>query len=414
MDWQRWIKGVSQEHLFFVLRSLIVAHLSEHSDSWEIKAQAGSWSLDTTIDRNGIGIDSLDLVAIASRVNQMFHLHEAGTEDYLLARRRFADWAAIIQDAWAQGVSKIQFYSSGSTHIRTSSSHSLASLLQEIESIDQFLPSVARFHGYVPLHHIYGFLFGFLLPVCRKAAFSDHHLQPVIKPLAPDDAVISFPDHVSLMLDNQSNTMRAGTIVSSSAPMPQSLWEQMDSASVKNCVEVYGSTETGGIGFRFSGQAPFQLMAHWQAGVNKDGMLQKKTLDEDLLCSSDPRVFALQDQLQWIDDQKFLVLGRKDAVVQVGGVNVNLARIREMMRNYPGIRDCAIRAMTPGEGHRLKAFLVLEHETAGENTFDEQRFLNDLKAWMADTLTECETPARIRIGEQLPRNAMGKPKDWKA
>ena len=91
MDWQRWIKGVSQEHLFFVLRSLMVAHLSEHRDSWEIKARAGSWSLDTTIDRDGIDIDSLDLIAIASRVNQMFHLHEAGTEDYLLARRRFAD-----------------------------------------------------------------------------------------------------------------------------------------------------------------------------------------------------------------------------------------------------------------------------------------------------------------------------------
>ena len=94
---------------------------------------------------------------------------------------------------------------------------------------------------------------------------------------------------------------------------------------------------------------------------------------------------------------QFHVLGRKDAVVQVGGVNVNLARIRETMQRYPGVRDCVIRAMTPGEGHRLKAFLVLEPEKAGEDSFDEQRFLNGLRAWMADTLTECETPAQIRI-----------------
>ena len=62
--------------------------------------------------------------------------------------------------------------------------------------------------------------------------------------------------------------------------------------------------------------------------------------------------------------------------------------------------------MAPGEGSRLKAFVV---SAPGA---DQEALLTALWAWTETRLTEPERPKSIIFGGQLPRNAMGKLSDW--
>jgi acyl-coenzyme A synthetase/AMP-(fatty) acid ligase len=95
--------------------------------------------------------------------------------------------------------------------------------------------------------------------------------------------------------------------------------------------------------------------------------------------------------------------------VQVGGVNVFPERVREVLKRHPAVADAAVRLMRPGEGTRLKAFVVPKVTTA-----DGEELGADLRAWMEQELTAPERPKAIRLGPALPVGSAGKSTDWAA
>jgi acyl-coenzyme A synthetase/AMP-(fatty) acid ligase len=113
------------------------------------------------------------------------------------------------------------------------------------------------------------------------------------------------------------------------------------------------------------------------------------------------------DHLEEAGDGGFVVRGRRDAVVQVAGVNVSPARVRDVLAAHPEVRDCAVRPMSPGEGARLKAFVVPAGGLA-----DPARARRELRAWLAERLAAPERPGALTFGTQLPRDAQGKQADW--
>jgi acyl-coenzyme A synthetase/AMP-(fatty) acid ligase len=62
--------------------------------------------------------------------------------------------------------------------------------------------------------------------------------------------------------------------------------------------------------------------------------------------------------------------------------------------------------MTPEEGSRLKSFVVPAPGT------DPAALRADLWRWSESRLTAPERPKAFKIGDELPRNVMGKLSDW--
>ena len=110
------------------------------------------------------------------------------------------------------------------------------------------------------------------------------------------------------------------------------------------------------------------------------------------------------DNLRWLDERRFVVNGRRDGAVQVGGVNVFPARVRDALLAHAGVADAAVRL--EADTGRLKAFVV---PAGGE---DGDALLDDLDRWCGDRLSAPERPRRFALGGALPVNAMGKPADW--
>jgi long-chain acyl-CoA synthetase len=96
---------------------------------------------------------------------------------------------------------------------------------------------------------------------------------------------------------------------------------------------------------------------------------------------------------------------RRDAAVQVGGVNVFPERVRQVLIEHPQVVDAAVRLMRPDEGLRLKAFVVPRPD-AGAG------FTQELRAWIDTRLAAPERPKAITLGQQLPRGQLGKAADW--
>lgn len=96
-------------------------------------------------------------------------------------------------------------------------------------------------------------------------------------------------------------------------------------------------------------------------------------------------------------------VGRRDGAVKVAGLNVWPDHVAGILRRAGGVADVAVRLHANG---RLKAFVV------PEDGLEEGDLAPLLDVVMARSLRDHERPRSFRFGTELPRNAMGKLKDW--
>lgn len=357
----------------------------------------------TRID-DDLGADSLNLMELATHVSRFFRLHETGLEDDLLRRRSIGDWTGTVLKSWKLSERKrISFLTSGSTGQPKECAHDWSSLEQEVRELARLVAGRARIVSTVPRHHIYGFLWTVLLPSYLGVPFLEaRQMLPggLIRSLRWGDLLVSFPMRWSQIAQSGLDFPPAVEGVTSTGPCPPGLAADLRALSLERLVEVYGSSETGGIGWREDPAEPYRLFPYWELAD-----------DERLVrCLPDGRrstPISAPDHLLR-QPGGFALAGRRDDAVQVGGVNVFPHRVAEVIRSHPDVADCAVRAMRPGEGQRLKAFVVLESEARQEADDVLQR----LRRWMGETLDTAELPTSLTLGPEVPRDAQGKARDW--
>ena len=81
--------------------------------------------------------------------------------------------------------------------------------------------------------------------------------------------------------------------------------------------------------------------------------------------------------------------------------------MRGHLLQHPGVRDAAVRLMSPSEGARLKAFIA-----PTDPSFDSARLRRELAAWCNARLTAPERPKAFSFGPEPPRNGLHKLADW--
>lgn len=354
-----------------------------------------SWGPETTIDEDGIGVDSLTRLDLVARLNEFFHLHESGVEDYLLVRRTLGEWGEIVEAGLKLSAERVTFQSSGSAGAPKRATHETARLVAEIEAVWDRIGPRKRVIAWTPPHHIYGFLFTALAPSRFALELVDARKKaPSLSGARAGDLIVATPFLWERLL-------RGGGVpedvvgLTAAAPAPESQWRAAETAGLR-LVEIYGASETAGVGVRDSGSAPFELLPSWAQA------------SEDQLLRADGALIDAPDRLDWTDARRFRPAGRRDGLVQVGGVNVDPEAVRATLLAHDWVAEAAVRLdAEAGADARLKAFVVLDVARPDDAA------LSALIAHCAAALSAPERPAQFRFGHALPRNAMGKLTDWR-
>jgi 4-coumarate--CoA ligase len=179
------------------------------------------------------------------------------------------------------------------------------------------------------------------------------------------------------------------TAVSSGGPTRSETWDAAQRLGVSRFVDVFGSSETGGIGWRDASESAYYLYSDIS---NSNDQLRR----------SSGKILELQDHFRWVTDRTFFLEGRKDDVVQVGGVNVSIGLVRSRILELDEVAEVAVRMGRD----RLKAFVVPHRSRVEMGNIRDRiyRALADLPA--------TSRPATVTLGTSLPRNSMGKLSDW--
>lgn len=362
------------------------------------------WAPDLPLHEDGLGLDSLERLSVAAALNEALHLHESGLEDLLLARTRVGDWVELATRSLAAFDEQLTFRTSGSTGDAKPCTHTLARLVQEVDHLATCVRGTRRVLAAVPAHHIYGFLFTVLLPACLSCnAVLDvrrHTPQALAGLLEPGDLLVSHPAHWALVARHAGTLPPGVQGVTSTAPCPDTLATALLDLGLQRLLQVYGSSETAGIATREAAGAPFELMPFWSADPADPARLLR-TLPDGGTCTQ-----AIGDRLVWTGEGRFNVGGRLDGAVQVGGINVFPAQVREVVLSHPDVAEAAVRLMAPAEGSRLKAFVVPRPGV------DPAVLRDALSRWCESRLPAPARPRAWTLGDRLPRNGLGKAADW--
>lgn len=372
--------------------------------------EADSLDEHTRIEED-LGADSLNLTELATHVSQFFRLYETGLEDELLRRRSVGDWTRTVLRSWdLLEKPSIAFMTSGSTGEPKEYVHDWASLVQEIRALARLVPDRTRVVGTVPRHHIYGFLWTVLLPRHLEVPFVEARERmptAIFRSLRPGDLLVTFPLVWGQLYETGFEFPSGVQGVNSTGSCPPGLISGLLERSLERMVEVYGSSETGGIGWRGDPGDPYRLLPHWTLSYGGEHLLRH--LPDGRVGEQIPAPDHLAPT-----PGGFTLGGRRDHAVQVGGVNVFPERVADTIRSHPDVADCEVRLMRPDEGGRLKAFVVLENLENGtrEANGDDRQERQELEHWLRRTLSAPERPASLTFGESVPRNEQGKVSDW--
>ncbi len=357
-----------------------------------------SWTDATGLDELGpAAIDSLDLLSLSAATAEL--LPDGGVGPGLMQARCFGAWCDAVAGSVRRPPQRVTFRSSGSTGMPKRTTHALASLETEAGALASLIGNGRRrVLSAIPSHHAYGFIHSVLLPQylggLPVVELRGHAPAELATLLRPGDLVLGHPAFWKAVLRGLTGPLPVDTVgVTSSAPCPAETAIGLRHAGLARLLQVYGASETGGIGWRDDPAQPYALLPGWKR--DGDGLLQ------------DGRPVEAPDLLSWEASGRFRLIGRHDGAVQVGGVNVIPGQVGAMLMQHPAVAEISVRLMRPEEGNRLKAFVVPASDAPA---------LNELRAelhrFAAATLAPGERPGAYSFGPALLRTELGKLADW--
>jgi acyl-coenzyme A synthetase/AMP-(fatty) acid ligase len=260
-----------------------------------------------------------------------------------------------------------------------------------------------------PPFHIYGLLFSVILPLVSSASVVGE------TPSFPNDItsvaegqkvtiLTSVPAHYRALRDHK---MALRLAFSSAGMLAEEDNQIFCTHNTTGIVEVYGSTETGGIATRNKSLGeqfftPFSLI-EWK--VSNQCLAVRSPYVSPNLPVDAAGFFTTNDQIEARGAGQFSLQGRTDSVTKVGGKRVDLEEVSLLIKKQPGVTDCVVISLPDagGRGHRIGALLE-----GGDTTS-----VKIIKEKLAVSLEPYALPRRIKKVEQIPKSKTGK-YDWTA
>ena len=301
----------------------------------------------------------------------------------------------------------IQLYTGGSTAAPKIWNKTIRNLMGEALFLSHKfkINSEDRVVASVPVYHIYGLLYSILVPfiasayVCQAMPYYPKEISQTLDAKSAT-ILISVPPHYRALGRHlcKNDTLR---LAFSSAGM---LAAEDGQAFTRNndveVVEIYGSTETGGVATRIraKGETAFTPFECVTVKIEAEQLWVKSDFLSPGLKRLDSDFFKLNDRVQLSYDGQFRLLGRTDGVLKVGGRRIDSETIRQAFFDQAGVTDVAILSIPLLNGRENQIVAVVEGTV-------EPPILSKK---IASTLEAYARPRSIKVVEKMPYTEAGK------
>ncbi len=274
----------------------------------------------------------------------------------------------------------------------------------------------------VPPYHIYGLLFRVLWPLSAGRPFAaglirfPEDLEAAVARV-PTPTLVSSPAFLKRalpVLDLRRLRPRLGAVFCSGGPFASSVAAAYNAVLAAPVVEVYGSTETGGIGYRSVRDAaapePWRPMPGVALSVDREsGILAVRS---PFLPDDTP--FGMADRASIAADGRFTLGGRADRIVKMEERRVSLAEVEQHLAACHGIAACRVLPLNdPAAGRQSLAAVIVPSDDGWTRlgTEGKQAVKQSLRSKLTHYLDANALPRKWRFVRQMPETALGKTTD---
>jgi len=251
--------------------------------------------------------------------------------------------------------------------------------------------------GTVPHQHSYGLESVIMLSLQQGFAFyGARSLLPadIIADLVgiPEPRIlVTTPIHLRSLVEYEGELPRVGHIVCATAPLARDLACTAEKRFEGRLYEIYGCSEVGQIAVRRTSET-----SEWSC---IDGIVLSRQ-EGDIWASGPAAAIAapLNDIIDLLGPDRFILHGRKSDIVNVAGKRSSLSYLNHHLLAIPGVQDGVFAVSEAGgDFARLTAYVVAPGLSA-----------NDILVALRLQLDPAFLPRPIHFVDALPRNALGK------
>ena len=327
-------------------------------------------------------------------------------------------------------------YTSGTTGLPKGAILSHRAINADLDGLAEawaWTPDDHLVHG-LPLFHVHGLILG-VLGARHVGCRLTHTGRPLPERYAAANGSLYFgvPTVWSRVANDATSAAAlagARLLVSGSAPLPTSVFDQLAERTGHRPVERYGMTESlitlstradgerrpGHVGRAIAG-VETRLVADDGAAVAHDGetiaglQVRGTTMFDGYVSAdagwTDDGWFVTGDAATIAPDGFHRIAGRTSVdIIKTGGFKVGAGEVEAAFLDHPAVTEVAVVGRVDDDlGQRVVAYVVLDATSGGGASGAIEA---TLAAFVAERLTTHKRPRDIVVLDELPRNAMGK------
>jgi len=309
----------------------------------------------------------------------------------------------------------IDIYTSGSTGEPKRVRKTLAQFEAEVAVLEALwgeLLGDAVILATTPHHHIYGLLFRLLWPLSAGRSFDATTCgepEQLVERLAffGDTALVSSPAQLARLPQMGPLTVLQPLpkfLFSSGGALSAAATEQYRRQLGRAPIEVFGSTETGGIAWRRQeGDDAWSAFPGISIATDASGALMLKSP-----FLADAAWLRMEDAVDLLPGSRFRLRGRLDRIVKIEEKRLSLPDLEARLGEHAWIANAAALALS-GRRQSVGVALVLSPEGRLQLARNGRRkVVQELRRHLASHFETVLLPRHWRFPEQLPINERGK------
>lgn len=309
----------------------------------------------------------------------------------------------------------VVLYTSGTTGAAQPIDKKLAQLAAEVATLENEFGALlgpTDVIATVSHQHIYGLLFNILWPLAAGRVLHARKLTFIeeLATLDRDCVLVSSPAHIKRLPENpawSTIAKRLRAVFSSGGPLPFESAQESSRLLGHLPVEVYGSSETGGVAWR---RQETEGDVAWTpfAGVDWRIHPQEQVLEVRSPNLPDWEWFRTADIATACGERGFILSGRSDRIAKIEGKRISLSAIEALLSTSPLVSKVRALALE-GPRQRIAVFIVPSNQGRRQLALSGRRAVNrELRALLSDVIEAVALPRLWRYLDALPMNAQGK------
>jgi len=309
---------------------------------------------------------------------------------------------------------QLLFFTSGSTGFPVGAFKSRRNLEEEVAVLKGLVTKekIKKVIVTVPFIHIYGVLAGLLLPMALKdirlIVKEDFLPYEILEEAEEEETlVVTTPVFIKALAKlSDSPDLSKALFISSTGPLQNSDVATFESKYQTRVMQLFGSTETGGIAYKFSVTELWKPLKKVNIASVEDKLsvespfISEYIIDEGSEIKPLKQPFVTEDIVE-ISKSGFKLLGRSNKIIKIAGKRISAIAIENLIESIEGVEKAVVELLYKKELLRSEQILITLQADASVD-----------KRVIKEKISECygvlTIPFKVKHVDEIKLSAMGK------